>query len=262
MNNSSCSSTRCTRRIACSVEIEPAVEVAKVEFATSERRQRRGGEQDFRGLGGVIFGAPRNAGGARPAGTAAGQRAAWPGGDLAQRRQILEPVEPPLGAVGDLGGDAEDDKPFEQSRRVVRRHAERLAERGGRDQRGRGQDVDGLGRARIAAPAGDRGAGGQPSALDAAQQRDPVFGLGGERSEKMPDPGLARPRCFGSERAGAGQERAVEGGQPAPQPIPNQRGADRRPLAALIEPGMDRKCGAEQRRLRRRRPPRDGPPPR
>ena len=67
--------------------------------------------------------------------------------------------------------------------------------------------------------------------------------------EKMPDPGLARPRDFGGERAGAGQQRAGQGGHPAALPIPNQRGAQRRPLAAAIEPGMDREGGAEQRRM-------------
>ena len=65
----------------------------------------------------------------------------------------------------------------------------------------------------------------------------------------MPDPDLARPRNFGGERAGAGQERAGQGGQLPPQPIPNQRGAQRRPRAAAIEPGMGRAGGAEQRRL-------------
>jgi len=126
-----------------------------VRVAAGEGRGR-----DLSGLGGVIFAAFRKRGRARPSGTAAGYRAARRGGNIAQRGQMLEPVEPALRAVGDLAGDAEPDKAFEQPGRVVRRHAERLAERGGRDQRGRGQDVDGLGR-RLRddgsrRPAGDR----------------------------------------------------------------------------------------------------------
>ena len=49
--------------------------------------------------------------------------------------------------------------------------------------------------------------------------------------------------------AGAGQQRAGEGGQPAAHPVARECGAERRPLAAPIEPGMHAECGAEQRRI-------------
>jgi hypothetical protein len=162
---------------------------------------------------------------------------------------MLEAVEPALGAVGHLAGDAEHDKVFEQPRRVFRRHAEGGAERGGGNERGRRQDVDRVAGARIASPAGDGVPCRKPVALEVRQQCHPVFGLLGEGVEEMPEPCLAGPRDLGVQGPGAGQERAGEGGHPPRHPVGRQRRAQRWPLAALIEPRMDAECGAEQRRM-------------
>jgi hypothetical protein len=47
----------------------------------------------------------------------------------------------PFRAMRHFADNAEHNKAFEQSRRVLRRHTERRAERGGGDQRSRGEDV-------------------------------------------------------------------------------------------------------------------------
>jgi hypothetical protein len=127
---------------------------------------------------------------------------------------VFEPIEPALRPVRHLARDAEHDKLLEESGGIVYRHAERLAERRGGDERGRREDVD-RGGARIAAPFGNRRARRKPLALERRHQRDPVLGLLGQRVEKMPDPESAHPRHLGAQRAGTGQQRAGEGGHAA-----------------------------------------------
>ncbi len=86
-------------------------------------------------------------------------------------------------------------------------------------------------------------------ALECRQERDPVCGLLGERVEKMPDPPLAHPWGVGVQCPGAGQQRAGEAGDLSAHPVAGERGANRRPLAALVEPGVHAEGGAEQRRM-------------
>jgi hypothetical protein len=228
-------------------EIEPAGEFAKLEFFPLHPGQGRGGGERGRGDCGVRCRGDGD--GTRPARAATGQRPPRRGGGFAQRGEMLEAVEPPLAAVGHLAGDAEHDKAFEQACGVLGRHAEGLAERGGGNERGRRQDVDRRGSARIAAPAGDGAPCGKPVALEGGEERQPVFSLLGEGVEEMPEPCLARPRDVSPQRPGAGQQRAGEGGHPARHPVSRQRRAQRWPFAAPIEPGVDAECGAEQRRM-------------
>ena len=53
---------------------------------------------------------------------------------------MFEPIEPALRPVRHLARDAEHDKLLEEAGGIVYRHAERLAERRGGDERG--EDVD------------------------------------------------------------------------------------------------------------------------
>jgi hypothetical protein len=50
------------------------------------------------------------------------------GSDLAQWGEVPKPVEPPFRAVGDLGGNAEHNKPIEQPDRVFDGNAEQFGE--------------------------------------------------------------------------------------------------------------------------------------
>jgi hypothetical protein len=222
------------------------VDVAKVELLPFERGQGRGPREPryrqprrwHRQLA-MRYWAGR--GGARP------RTPRWCG-RFAQRRQVFEPMEPARRAVRDFAGNPEPDKPVEQPGGVVGRDTERLPECGGRDERGRGQNVDCRAGMRIAAPAGNRASRGKPMAFEPCQQRQPVLGFAGDGGEEMSDPLVARPRYVGAECRGTGQQRAGQGSQPAP--VNRQRRANRRPLAAPIEPSMHREGGAEQRRMR------------
>ena len=101
----------------------------------------------------------------------------------------------------------------------------------------------------IAAAAGDRAARRKPVALDLTQQRQAALGLVGDRFEEMPGPGRATPGDFGGEGRRTGHQRAGQDGDPAVHPVLGQGGAQWRPLAAAIEPGMDREGGAQQWRM-------------
>jgi hypothetical protein len=98
---------------------------------------------------------------------------------------------------------------------VLGRHAERLAEGGGGEER-----------------PGDRGACGEPAALDHGEERPSIFGLRGEYREKFPiQASLAQGR-LGFQRPSpviSGQGSAVI---PA-APVGGERDAERRRFAAL-----------------------------
>ena len=78
-----------------------------------------------------------------------GEEAVGAGAQECERGQAEQPA---LRAVRHLDGDASGAEPVEQQRGVLRRHAERPAERGGGNERCRGHHVDRLRCARGAVP--------------------------------------------------------------------------------------------------------------
>ena len=74
-----------------------------------------------------------------------------------------------------------------------------------------------------------------------------VVGLGGQGGQEFRHPGRVIPGRVGAQRRGAGQ-RHGHAEQAVLRPMANEGGAERRPAAADVEPGVGGVGGGEQRR--------------